>query len=143
MTNQEKKAWLMRYRTAEAETERLWEEIARTRAQAEGVTAQLSGLPRGGSGKDRLQRAVELLEDACGKLVGRIEEAQRIKAEIEAAIDRLPDERQRLLLRLRYIDGRMWEQIAVGMALDYRWVLRLHGRALEQLAIESHYGPVI
>lgn len=143
MTNQKKKAWLRRYRTREAEIERLREEIARTRAQAEGAAAQLSGLPRGGSGEDRLQRAVELLERRCTELAGQIEAGQEARRQTEAAIDALPDGRQRLLLRLRYIDGRTWEQIAVRMALDYRWVLRLHGRALEQLAIESHYGPVI
>lgn len=74
---------------------------------------------------------------------GMVSGAVALCRQIEAAIDALPDGRQRLLLRLRYIDGRTWEQIAVRMALDYRWVLRLHGRALEQLAIESHYGPVI
>lgn len=143
MTDQEKKAWLRRYRIREAEAERLREEIARIRAQAEGVAVQLSGLPRGGGGKDRLQRAVELLDRRCAELAARIEAGQEARRQTEAAIDALPDERQRLLLRLRYIDGRTWEQIAVRMALDYRWVLRLHGRALEQLAIESHCEPVI
>ena len=51
----------------------------------------------------------------------------------------LEDGRLRDVMRYRYIDGMKWEQIAVVMRLDYRWVLRLHGRALCKLTIESHY----
>ena len=73
----------------------------------------------------------------------RIDAAVEKRKEIETVIETLEDKTLQLLLRYRYIDGMTWEQIAVKMRYDYRWVLRLHGRALERLTIESHIKSVI
>ena len=44
----------------------------------------------------------------------------------------------REILIRRYISGQKWERIAVEIHLEYRWVLRLHGKALQKLTPESH-----
>lgn len=78
------------------------------------------------------------IDDHVDKLIG-------VKHEIEDAIAGVENSTYRELLRRRYLCNERWEQIAVGMGYDYRWVLRLHGRALLEIkdAIESHIGPVV
>ena len=66
------------------------------------------------------------------------------RKEIESVIRAVEDSTLRTLLEYRYINGKKWEEIALMMGYDYRWVLRLHGRALElvdEKAIKSHRKP--
>ncbi len=58
--------------------------------------------------------------------------AEKVAA-IEAAIEGIPDPTERLLLRLRYMEGKSWTQ--VGFALHYSpsSVKRINKRALEHL----------
>lgn len=140
MTNQEKKAYLLRYRDNEREIRRLQEEILRWESQSRKTTVSFGGAGgTGGNGEDRLQIAVEKIVRLQNRLTQQVIERVRLREQIEDAIASVEDERLRLLLRYRYIEGWTWEHIAVELLLDYRWVLRLHGKALECLTIESHY----
>lgn len=42
------------------------------------------------------------------------------------------------LLELRYLCFKSWEQIAVDMGYDLRWLYRLHHRALNAVSEASH-----
>jgi len=42
------------------------------------------------------------------------------------------------LLELRYLCFKTWEQIAVELHFDLRWVYRLHGRALDEIDAIRH-----
>lgn len=78
------------------------------------------------------------MENAIVKLVD-------LEHEIDADIDRLVDLKRelmffisdigepsyRLLLELRYLEGRNWEEIAKIMGCNLRWIYRLHGKALQ------------
>ncbi|MGN0663953.1 MAG: sigma factor-like helix-turn-helix DNA-binding protein [Negativibacillus sp.] len=140
MTTEEVKTWLRSYRYLKSEAERLEEELAYWRSKAEKMTRELSGMPSGSGGGDKVPACVEkiweLERDLSAKLAGMVEQRQ----EIERAIEALPD-KQKQLMRYRYIDGMKWEKVAVEMNMEYRWVLRIHGRALQEickLTIESH-----
>ena len=137
MTNQDKIAWLRRYREAAAEQDRLMAEIARWRSLAEWVSPSLSGMPAGSGGPGRMIAAVECLDELEAELAEQIVERVTIRREIGQAIDRLPDERLARLLRLRYIDGMTWEKIAVQMDMTYQWVCQLHGKSLELIVIDN------
>lgn len=143
MTNQEKKKWLLEYRKLEQNIERDMEELQRLESRAEKITSMVSDMPKGGNQGDRLQLAVDRICELKVSLKQRIDAAVEKRKEIETVIETLEDKTLQLLLRYRYIDGMTWEQIAVKMRYDYRWVLRLHGRALERLTIESHIKSVI
>ena len=132
MTNGEKKAILLEYRAIERRINRLIDEKAAWNAKATATTSSFSDMPRSGGGSDKIQTTVEKLDHEIDALVD-------LRNRIETAVEKLEDGRLRDVMRYRYIDGMKWEQIAVVMRLDYRWVLRLHGRALCKLTIESHY----
>ena len=133
MTNQDKIAWLRRYREAAAEQDRLMAEIARWRSLAERVSPTLSGMPAGGGGPARMIAAVERMDELEAELAEQIVERVTIRREFGQAIARLPDERLARLLRLRYIDGYTLEKIAVEMHYCYKQTKRLHWRALDVL----------
>lgn len=136
MTTEEVKTWLRSYRYLKNEAERLEEELAYWRSKAEKMTRELSGMPSGSGGRDKVPACVEkiweLERELSAKLAGMVEQRQAI----ERAIEALPD-KQKQLMRYRYIDGMKWESIAEKMNRTTRWVEILHGRALQILCRTS------
>ena len=57
----------------------------------------------------------------------------KVKTEITAVINQLPDRRQRMVLMSYYIDGKTWEQTAVDLHYSWRQVMRIHGHALYEI----------
>lgn len=133
MTNQEKKEFLQQYRLAEMEEQRLENEIERWRSRAEKVTPGYGKAPAGGGDGRSMERTLERLGELAGELTHQWDKMVRLRREIGAAIDTVPDARLRELLRLRYIEGMTWERVAVQMGYSYMQVCRLHGKALTQV----------
>ena len=141
MTTEEVKTWLRSYRYLKNEAERLEEELAEWRSKAEKMTRELSGMPSGSGGGDKVPACVEKIWELERKLSAKLSDMVEQRQAIERAIEALPD-KQKQLMRYRYIDGMKWEKVAVEMNMEYRWVLRIHGRALQEickLTMESHY----
>lgn len=141
MTTEEVKTWLRSYRYLKSEAERLEEELAEWRSKAEKMTRELSGMPSGSGGGDKVPACVEKIWELERKLSAKLSDMVEQRQAIERAIEALPD-KQKQLMHYRYIDGMKWEKVAVEMNMEYRWVLRIHGRALQEickLTIESHY----
>ena len=91
------------------------------------------------AGGNRVADITAKIVDLEREVDQEIDQLQELKKKVEAAIEQVPDARAREILRLRYINGKRWEEIAVELNFNYRWVLRLHSEALKKLAIESHY----
>lgn len=141
MTTEEVKTWLRSYRYLKSEAERLEEELAEWRSKAEKMTRELSGMPSGSGGGDKVPACVEKIWELERKLSAKLSDMVEQRQAIERAIESLPDKKKQLM-RYRYIDGMKWEKVAVEMNMEYRWVLRIHGRALQEickLTMESHY----
>ena len=143
MTTEEKKAFLSRYRLAGREAQRREEELRRWESRAASVTQGWGGEPGGSPRGDALQQAVEKMLELREELGRQLLRELSLRREVEEAVAGLEDPKLRQLLRLRYLDGLTWERLAERMALDCRWVQRLHARALEALTLESHGGPVV
>lgn len=133
MTNTEKKAWLRRYRQALDNERRLRNAIRAARSRAEATTQALRPTPGGSGGQDKVAAGVELLDSYQRKLADQLAESERLRAEIEQAIDALPSADLRLVMRARYIDGRSWKQIADQQRISERWARGLHERALKKI----------
>ena len=138
MQYQEKIRFLQRYRTNELEIERLDEEIMRWSSKACKITPSYAGMPNVGGTSDKIQDAVEAISILQEELAQLVVDGIELRHKIESCIDAIQDPRHRQLLRYRYIDCKKWEQIAVLMNYNYRWVLRMHKIAIKNLAIESH-----
>ena len=98
--------------------------------------------PSGGSGSGS---SADRIPDTLAKIIEYEEQAERLTKryielyiEIEKAIAAVGDPVLREVLERRYLLYQKWEEIADAMHRDLRWVYRLHGKALQQLTIESH-----
>ena len=124
------KNYLQQYRSAVRRAEASLDHLAELRAIAERITPTWGGTGGGSQTGDKLGAAVARLVDAEAKIDGEIKLLAAVEHEITRTINAVQDERLQLVLYRRYLLGEKWEQIAVNLNLDYRWVLRLHGRAL-------------
>lgn len=134
-----KKEFLRQYLDLNREIDAKLEEIGRYRALATKITQTLTPDKVQCSQGNKMEGIIAKLVDLEREVDDEIDRMVKIRAAVEAAIDGVPDARYRTLLCLRYISGKTWEQIAVIMHYDYRWVTRMHGMALSQIALESPY----
>jgi hypothetical protein len=145
MTNKEKKEYLLGYQRINQRVNCLLLEQQRWRELATRVSPNLSGMPRGGGGGGT-QGAISKIVDLETEINAEIDKLVEKRKKIESVICAVEDSTLRTLLEYRYINGKKWEEIALMMGYDYRWALRLHGRALsavDEHAIESHIDSVI
>ena len=135
--NEAKKQYLLRYRQAEREVRLLMEEKERLLALATKVTPSYSGEAKGSGSGSRVESAAEKIIQCEEEINRAIDCAVDLRSEIKGAIATVPDWKLREILTRRYILGQKWEQIAWEMHLEFRWVRRLHGRAIDALTLES------
>lgn len=142
MTIQEKKQYLQQYRNLDDSVTELFEEIKRLRTIGEKIAPASSLSKENAAQKGETAAAVQIsrLEE---KMNREIERLVALGESIQKSIDQVPDVTLRLLLKYKYIHGMTWEEVSEKMGYTYRWVLRLHKKALRELAIESHISSVI
>lgn len=134
MSNKDKIKYLKRYINLDREIERKLEEVARLRSKLTRVTEVFTAEPRGGGSiygktEEILAKIVDLEKEIDADVDRLIEVRDSIKSIIEA----VEDDRERLLLQYRYLDGRTFEEIAVQMHYSWRQIHRLHSQALTNL----------
>ena len=110
------------------------QQVAALNDLATKATSTLTGMPRNPN------HATSSMEDVIAKLID-------LQAEINNDIDTLVDLKRSLsktikavdspeyqtVLEKRYLCFQSWEQIAVEMGYDLRWLYRIHGKALEEV----------
>ena len=145
MTSAEKVAYLSGYKYAVTEERRLRDEIEQWRSRAERVTPAMTGMPPSGgqNANAPFVSAAESIANLELQLAEQLKRCVLMRQQIDVAIAQTQQPRLRRLLILRYVEARTFEQIAVEMYMDYRWVRRLHARAIENLTLESPYQNVI
>ena len=130
--NEAKKEFLWSYRDSVRRLERINAEIEEIRAMRMGVSAGTGGTGRRGWKNDLSAYAAQL-----DSLERGLDEEKVVLLDtyirIKAAIDNLKDARERDVLFYRYIKGFSWWKIADEMEYTERWIMELHGRALEGL----------
>ena len=83
--------------------------------------------------KDRLGDAMAEIVDLREELRDQLQKGFTYQLMIEQAITDLP-EREKYLIRARYIEQKRWEQIAIDMNYSWRGVHKIHAGALKILA---------
>ena len=134
--NEAKKAFLRRYQDSLKAEKGIEDEIETLRANAMIHSQNMDGMPHGSAQSDLSTYAAQL-DKMLADLHAEIERKWSIRREIVKAIEALPSESERAVLKLRYINGWKWEKIAVETGYVYQHVHRIHGRALVHLQISK------
>lgn len=131
------KKWLSGYPEMLESRERHRRHIERYYASATSCTAKLKPVSVSGSpaAYDRMAEAVVDSVDAQRVLAGEIDRINRKVMQIDEAMRQVTDERQKLILTMRYIEGKEWPEIIEHFRKQEdrksRWVFIQHGKALE------------
>lgn len=62
-------------------------------------------------------------------------DSNAIRREIIEAIERLTNQRDKNILRRKYLIGQRFEQIFLELNFEYRWIRRLHKKAVSELVL--------
>jgi RNA polymerase sigma factor (sigma-70 family) len=132
--NEKKKEYLKSYRRVVKREQDILEEIQRLRLDKMFPSVVCDGMPHGSSHSDLsdymaiMDEQIELLKEE------RLEKAKCYQR-IERQIRQMENEDEREVLRLRYIKGLKWEEVALKMNYSWKWVHKIHGRALQNFEI--------
>ena len=126
---------LQEYMKQVREQKRLESRIAELTAEMQRIkSVVLSDVPKGkGKSNERLEQIIDEKQQLINDYKEQIKKAHIIMSKIEVAVNSLSDERFRMILSMRYLDGRTWEYIADKMNYELRWIYILHGRALNKI----------
>lgn len=92
------------------------------------------------SDPDKMLSLISKINQKEAEITKCIDELVDIKAVISGQIQRLDDAKYVEVLHSRYVMCSKWEDIAAQMGKTERWVLRLHGRALQEF--EKKFSPL-
>lgn len=136
--NQNKIKYLKRYINLDREIERKLEEVARLRAKLTRVTEVFTAEPRGGGTiYGKTEEILAKIVDLEKEIDADVDRLISIRDNIKAVIEAVEDDRERLLLQYRYLDGKTFEWIAAEMNLSWQWVHKLHSKALAKINLDS------
>ena len=113
-------------------------ELEQLRVLATSVSSpNLSGMPSGGSRNTEpaFVRAIEKIIDLEKVIDAEIDRFVDLKKEIRTVINQVPDNSQKLVLKLRYIQFLKWESVAAEMDLSLKQVHRIHNEALKNVKL--------
>ena len=132
--NQNKIKYLKRYINLDREIERKLEEVARLRAKLTRVTEVFTAEPKGGGSiYGKTEEILAKIVDLEKEIDADVDRLIAVRDNIKSVIEVVEDDRERLLLQYRYLDGWTFEKIAVEMNYSWRQIHRLHSRALTNL----------
>ena len=127
--NEEKKEYLKSYRRAVKREKDILDEIQRLRADKMFPSVANDGMPKGSNQSD-LSDYIAILDEQIELLkVERLEKA-RCYQKIEKQIRQMENEDEQEVLRLRYITGLKWEEVAARMSYSWKHIHRIHSSAL-------------
>jgi DNA-directed RNA polymerase specialized sigma subunit len=82
-------------------------------------------------------RIIDKIADMQQRINAEIDTLVDLRAELDAAIGRVSDVDERLLLRYRYINNDSWGDIAKALNVSSRTVHRIHSSALQNFVIPN------
>jgi DNA-directed RNA polymerase specialized sigma subunit len=128
--NEKKKEYLKSYRRAVKREQDILEEIQRLRLDKMFPSVVNDGMPHGSSHSD-LSDYAAILDEQIDLLKEERLERVRCYQKIERQIRQMENEDEQEVLRLRYILGMKWEEVAVKMGYSWKQTHRIHSSALK------------
>lgn len=121
---------LQDYRWLLENIETLESEIQFLRDKLDLKSPLWSDMPGCRSEGDKMAAVVSQIVDTRENLLNETHKLMAKRREIESAIEKLP-EREKALIRHRYIQGKAWEQICTIMNYEWRQIHNIHSGALK------------
>lgn len=115
----------------------------RLRSAANKITPTLSQAPCHGSDQDKLSGIVAKMVDLDSKIQEEVNELVMAIAINKEIINGIPNDKHRLILQLRYLNKKRWEDIAVMMEKSWQGIHKLHVRALISAKKTKKYLEII
>ena len=128
--NEQKKEYLKSYRRAIKREQDILDEIQRLRLDKMFPSVVNDGMPHGSNHSD-LSDYAAILDEQIELLKEERLEKVRCYQKIERQIGQMENEDEQEVLRLRYILGMKWEEVAVKMGYSWKQTHRIHSSALK------------
>lgn len=128
--NERKKEYLKSYQRAVRREAEILDEIQRLRMNKMFPSVVNDGMPKGNSQSD-LSEYAAILDEQIQELKEERLENVRIYQGIEGRIRKMENEDEQRVLRLRYIKGMKWDEVAVEMGYSLKWTHKIHSDALK------------
>mgnify|MGYP001212015072 CR=1 FL=1 len=133
--NELKKEYLKSYGDAIRAEKAIEDEIQQLRLDKMCPSVVIDDMPHGSGGCSDLSGYAAKVDELLGELHQSMEERIELRREIIRKIEAMQNETEKLVLRLKYIQGKTFEKIAVDLRYTYRHVTRLHGQALRNFKL--------
>lgn len=135
------KEYLDKYRWAEQEYFRIQKKLNDIYADnvsfgSSGFSERVQSSP---SGDNSMINLVENISKKKSRLQDECYTLYCVMNDIESSIEEVQDNRKRLLLKYKYIDGKTLEEIAAELNYSYRHIKRLHSEALFDIVVPEKY----
>ena len=125
------KTFLKRYRAMLQRRQSIQRSIDEAYDRATQCTQKLKAVSvTGGGAGDKVADAVIKIADSTEQLKGVLRQIDADLAEILRAIESVPEEVQKTVLTLRYIEGLDWMAIQERLHFEKTYTLIIHGRGL-------------
>lgn len=94
------------------------------------------GMPHARGNQDSIGQAIARRDRYQRLIDNKLDELIALREEIERAIEGLPSQ-DRELIRLRYIEGLRWEEIAVKLHYSIQHIYHRHGHILLKMRVNK------
>ena len=110
------------------------EQLATLKSLAMKVTSSFTKekICGGNIEKSKMESTMVKVIDLENEINADIDRLVDLKKDIQDTINMMDDINQQLLLELRYLSGKGWDEIAASMGYDPRTVYRIYGKALKE-----------
>jgi DNA-directed RNA polymerase specialized sigma subunit len=126
---------LYQYRFVLKEIEKQEEELELLRTKAEKTTPTISDMPRQTGVSDRIGTCGALIADLTKEIEKNISECQQLRLEIERYINSIPDSETRLILRMRFIEGEGFREIADELGFSLQTAFARYQKFIKQAGL--------
>ena len=112
--------------------DKLEEKLLEIETKATKITPTLSDEIKSGDNFDKIPRLICDMVKVQEDINNELQKLYAKQREIESSIKGL-DEREKYLVRARYLEGKCWEEIAVDMGYSWRQIHNIHSDTLKKL----------
>lgn len=115
------------------------QQVAALNDLATKATSTLTGMPRNPNhATSTMEEAITKIIDLQAEINSDIDTLVDLKRDLSATIKAVGNTEYQTVLEKRYLCFQSWEQIAVEMGYDLRWLYRIHGKALDEVRAVTH-----